>query len=1826
MTTALEAEVVEVMKDLDGAVHIAQIQRGLRNRGGRPVSEDLLLRLCRQSPRLREVASGRFALLAHLTEEMLAPTDSPPCDEPETGLPLVGLSAVRGRSYVTFDLETTGTDPVEDAIIQIGAVRIDQGEVTGIFFEPVHPGDRTIPTSLRQVLKIELDGPMDRLIRHAEPWEVVWPRFREFVGDRPLVAHNAHQLDLPFLQSRGLGPDHPVLDSLELAWLVLPHLDRHSLESLAEMMGFAEGSPEVLALIESETRVTGTGHHNAVYDAAVLQVVLVRLLERLDDLLDDDRRGPGLRALLADMLGEVPSGIDEEGLAAILVPRGFPEDHERPSAGRIFSGSEEATRGAFEGHVRTSGRHMRPGQVEMVRLVAKTLNEGGVRVIEAPTGTGKSLGLAFPAVRHALATGHRVLLSTHTRHLQDQLEDDLAGLRRDGGVAFRYAVLKGRGNYLCVRALARLAYDTVAAGPDPSSRATRYMLACLIGWAAHQASEGLEGDLESVPFGLRERFASAQRTVAAVRGERGRCDSDLCRGTRGCFRAQARAKATAADVVVINHALWLSPAADDFPEFAGVLLDEAHELEDAATSAWSEEVSRAGLATLLAEILAPGDREGLLPRVLRRTGPDGGVRDAARGAFGAVRQARAEVIAFGRGLAAFLLHVGFDPRRDHGATCRIRADGRREYPTRWTSLDRSWRLLDAALDEVERRLRTLAAAIDHEPTEGLGEAEPLLLADRVRELRRTLAAPFGRQEPAWVVWFEAQARPEDDKLERPTWAIRRAPVHVAERIADRFDTSGGIVLTSATLTTRGGEYGFFLGRLGLDRTVDVEHLHTLPGAFDGRNALFLIPRYLQHAPRGASLPFFTRELAAELDTLFDFTRGRGLALFTARKRLEEVATHLEETLTPTGIEVLVQRPGFSKRHLREHFRDGEHSVLLGLKSFWQGVDVPGPSCSLVVMEKLPFPPYGDPVVDARREAVAARGGSEFEDYLLPLALLGLKQGFGRLLRSPEDRGAVFLMDRRIHERTYKADILRTLPGPARAPASEISRCDTYRAIAAHLPDLFAGRDLPSLLAALPAELLSEIAREVERWDLPLALTDAQYDEQRPAILEFLRRVFGHEGFRLAEQEEIVRAVLMGRDVLGLLPTGSGKSLTFQLPALLRRGLTLVISPLIALMRDQVEKLRALQLDMVDSLTSHQDAGEREDVLRRAKAGRLRLLYVSPERLRDPQLLAALEGCQLAQLVVDEAHCISMWGPTFRPDYVGIAPMVTALARRPAIVALTATATPEIQGDIERRLEMRDPVIIRGDFDRPEITYIVYNARSRPFRVKNQNDKFRIVYLLARTAERRGEVMIVYTATTRRAEEVAGKLAALGLSARAYHGKMEAEERAETQELFLDDHIRIVVATKAFGMGIDKPDVRYVIHYDVPGDLESYLQETGRAGRDGRPAWAVMLFREADRKTQAYFIEALRMEPGRVERILARLRPLVASLEPFELGELAAETDADELFLRILLFRLEESGWIRRETDVVTQASLVVLAEPGELREEFARDPEETGVSSARVLTALEAIPAYRRETVEVPRWAAEIGVEAEQLDRILASLAVRGHVNYRPFGRALRFSPGPHFGATPPRLRAGDPLIDGKYDKLDQMLAYARSTTGCRRRTLLEYLGQAMPLAMSGCGSCDACGATGDVPWKDERLADVPNPSLLFDPERVALELIEANVARAREENRAPLSRQTLRSILLGNAYGVLRHVREPYLRDWKDRRLRSFRQWGLLASLPGRGVAIETLFDRLVGLGWATNQSFEGADAAMTYTYLGLTDMGLHHVLSSTTTDSDLRNSNDTD
>ena len=310
-----------------------------------------------------------------------------------------------------------------------------------------------------------------------------------------------------------------------------------------------------------------------------------------------------------------------------------------------------------------------------------------------------------------------------------------------------------------------------------------------------------------------------------------------------------------------------------------------------------------------------------------------------------------------------------------------------------------------------------------------------------------------------------------------------------------------------------------------------------------------------------------------------------------------------------------------------------------------------------------------------------------------------KQGFGRLLRRADDKGVVVLFDKRIHSKSYAWALFDSLPGYARDPSDEGSRKALYRAIA----EFMGITDQEAFLDTLADCIETDFDTLLRQYTLStLYLDEAAYQAVGSQILAAMRAFFAFDGFKSDKQEEVMKAVLAGRDVIGLMPTGSGKSLTFQLPALLRDGLTVVVSPLIALMKDQMDSLHQKKLHCVDYIILGQPANERENVYRRMRTGDLRLVYVSPERLRDPALMDTLHHCQVVQIVVDEAHCVSMWGHDFRPDFLYISKAVEALPRRPPVVGLTATATEGIKEDIAAQLGLLDPVVKTDSFDQPNL--------------------------------------------------------------------------------------------------------------------------------------------------------------------------------------------------------------------------------------------------------------------------------------------------------------------------------------------------------------------------------------------------------------------------------------------------------------------------------------------------------------------------------------------
>lgn len=362
----------------------------------------------------------------------------------------------------------------------------------------------------------------------------------------------------------------------------------------------------------------------------------------------------------------------------------------------------------------------------------------------------------------------------------------------------------------------------------------------------------------------------------------------------------------------------------------------------------------------------------------------------------------------------------------------------------------------------------------------------------------------------------------------------------------------------------------------------------------------------------------------------------------------------------------------------------------------------------------------------------------------------------------------------------------------------------------------------------------------------------------PQLLPLLKQYFGFRSFRPL-QEEIIRDVLEGQDVFALLPTGGGKSLCFQLPAMARPGLAVVVSPLIALMKDQVDALQASGVPAT-FLNSSLAAGESRARLRGLHNGEFRLLYVAPERLMLPGCLADLQRWGVNLLAIDEAHCISEWGHDFRPEYRQLAELRQLFPTVP-MMALTATATARVRHDIVTLLKLREPRCYVASFNRPNLTYRVF-AKHKPY---DQLRKF--------LRERPGQSGIVYCQARKTAESVASRLEADGLKAKPYHAGLTAKERTAHQELFLQDEVRVICATIAFGMGINKPNVRFVVHYDLPKNIEGYYQETGRAGRDGLPSECVLLFSAGDVAKLVRFIDE-KSDPGERNIAHEQLRQMV----------------------------------------------------------------------------------------------------------------------------------------------------------------------------------------------------------------------------------------------------------------------------------------------------------------------------------------------------------------
>jgi ATP-dependent DNA helicase RecQ len=395
----------------------------------------------------------------------------------------------------------------------------------------------------------------------------------------------------------------------------------------------------------------------------------------------------------------------------------------------------------------------------------------------------------------------------------------------------------------------------------------------------------------------------------------------------------------------------------------------------------------------------------------------------------------------------------------------------------------------------------------------------------------------------------------------------------------------------------------------------------------------------------------------------------------------------------------------------------------------------------------------------------------------------------------------------------------------------------------------------------------------------------------------LQSLFGFQAFRPG-QREACDAALAGRDALVVMPTGSGKSLCYQLPALVGDDLAIVVSPLVALMQDQVEALRARGHERVALVNSQQDSAANRAAIDAALAGELRLLYVAPERFSARGFLDRMREARIGLFVVDEAHCVSQWGHDFRPDYFRLADAARYVGAR-SLMASTATATPQVAADVVRRLGLRDALRVTTGFDRPNLAFAV--ARPAP------HEKRPLLIEALRDPEARPA--IVYAGTRKGAEELAGVLKAAGMGAKAYHAGLSREERATTQRAFLADEVEVIVATNAFGMGVDKPNVRTVVHASVPSSLEAYYQEAGRGGRDGAPASALLLAENRDKALHVHFIKRDELSdamPAQVARALTEAADQDGRYD-LEGWRLESAAGCNEEQLRSLLGHLARAG-------------------------------------------------------------------------------------------------------------------------------------------------------------------------------------------------------------------------------------------------------------------------------------------------------------------------------
>ena len=914
--------------------------------------------------------------------------------------------------WVALDLETTGLSPQKDEIIEIGAVKFQERRVLETYQSFVNPRRR-----LNDFIR-GLTGITQADVDQAPSFSALGGALASFIGLAPIVGHNI-SFDLAFLAQSGLKLSNPTCDTWEMAFVLYPTLREYSLEKLA-----------------SSLNVRRSRAHRAVDDCLATKEVFLRLLAKLSKLdvyttaemgrvaarsswglsyllgrLEGSRlggRGAGLRSPTVEDASVQATGLDVEALTRRLKqPRPL-----RPSRQSASLDVEHVASLLEEGGPLSRtlpGFEQRPEQVDMARSVAEAINEGGRLVVEAGTGVGKSLAYLLPAAIYALTNNRRVVISTNTINLQDQLLTKdvpllvraLAGVDGIPSQELKFCQLKGRANYLCLRRWGHLRSTEVLS--DGEAR----LLAKTLTWLGDTET----GDRGEMNLGSWRSAAPWDRLSAQGAAE---CP----RPTEPCFLRAAREKAAASHLVIVNHALLLSDltaGGSALPDYDVLIVDEAHHLEEEATKHLGFDVGRSGFDDYLQAL--GGDRGLCDEAVMAFRGSSAAatrsrsVEEVAAGATRLVPVVRDNVAK----LFAILEGIVWGPKEGAsgpGDDTRI-TSATRAQPG-WSELEIQWHNVDVSLSELDGSLRTLEVSLEGLEEAGLINYEGLMmeLANTQQvgaDLRQRLAELVVRPAEDAIYWVTRVGMRQDP-------VMHAAPLHVGETLDKTlYSRKECVIMTSATLSAN-GTFNHLCERTGFE---DAREL-LLGSPFDYPNAALLcIP---EDMPEPSSWAYQAALEQAVSDAALA-VGGQTMALFTSHASLRAVAGAIRGDLQARGLTVLAQGVDGTPRQLVRRFLDDPHSVLLGTASFWEGVDLAGESLRVLLVARLPFNVPTEPVFEARSELYE----DPFNSYSVPQAVLRLRQGFGRLIRTKTDRGAAVVLDRRIVSRRYGKVFLDSLP-------------------------------------------------------------------------------------------------------------------------------------------------------------------------------------------------------------------------------------------------------------------------------------------------------------------------------------------------------------------------------------------------------------------------------------------------------------------------------------------------------------------------------------------------------------------------------------------------------------------------------------------------------------------------------------------------------------------------------------------------------------------------------------------------------------------------------